>query len=55
MRWPPWKKKPVDHSHDEELAEAKIKAEELHKRTRKILRENNLGADIKRALGGGYR
>lgn len=37
----------------EELRQAHVKAEELARRTRKIARENNLAAEIRKALGAG--
>lgn len=48
-----WWKRPNREKEiqDEELIEARAKANELAKRTAKLLRENNLASDIRKALG----
>jgi len=52
MIWP-WRKRDrkEKESREVELETAKKQAEELVQRTRKLLRENNLAADIRKALG----
>lgn len=52
MRWP-WQKKPKEDNGGKlaELEMAKRKAEDLARRTRRLVTENGLAADIRRALG----
>lgn len=51
MKWP-WQRKPKDNGGRQgELELAKEKADELARRTRRIVQENGLARDIRKALG----
>lgn len=52
MRWP-WNKRPEEDNGGKraELEQAKQKADELVRRTRRLVTENGLASDIRRALG----
>lgn len=50
-RWAFWRRSHRNGSKSEELQWAKAKADDLTKRTNKIARENNLAAEIRKALG----
>lgn len=49
-----WRKRKAENSTPDttpELAQVKRVADDLSRRTRKLVRENNLAADIRKALG----